>query len=287
MGEIAYLNGQWMKIAEAMVPAEDRGYNFGDALYEVLVSYGGRIWALERHLLRLERGIHELEFEGVDIAEIRDVLKEARERSGISNAFIYLQLTRGVAPRKHDWPDTIKPSLFVSVRPIPDHDPAMWTEGVSMVTTADIRWGRCDIKTTNLLPNCLAQHRAHKAGFFDTILVREGGIVTECSAFSLFIVKDVTLITREAGPHILPSITQGLIVETAARVGIPVARRPFTKAQLLGADEAFFAVTSMGAVPITRIDERPVGTGMPGEVTKRLLAAYLERRERGDDAVAP
>ena len=117
MREIAYLNGKWMKIEEAMVPVEDRGYLFGDGLYEVVVSYDGRIWALERHLLRLEHGIREMEIEGIEIAHVREVISEARRRSEMSDAFIYIQLTRGVAPRKHSWPAALKPRCQLTFSP--------------------------------------------------------------------------------------------------------------------------------------------------------------------------
>ena len=284
MKEIAYLDGRWMKIEEATVPVWDRGYLFADALYEVVVSYDGRIWALERHLLRLERGIRELGMEGVGVAHVRSVLLEAHRRSGISDAHIYLQLTRGVAPRKHDWTGGMTPSLLVTVRQSPAPDPDILKHGVSVVTTPDIRWGRCDIKTTNLLPNCLALHKAHEAGAYEAVLIREGGIVTEAAADSLFIVKGPTLITREDGPHILPGITQGLIVETARRMAIPVERRPFGREELFAADEVFLTGTTLAVVPVVRIDDRTVGTGRVGAMAKKLLAAYMERRRRGDDA---
>ena len=284
MGEIAYLNGNWMKIDEAKVPVEDRGYQFGDGLYEVVVSYGGRLWALERHLLRLQRGIRELRFEGIEIAHVREVVGEALRRSEIPEAFIYIQLTRGAAPRKHNWPAGLTPTLFVSVRPQPQYDPKIREEGVAMITAAEIRWGRCDIKSTNLLPNCLARQEAQEAGAWDAIFVRDDGIVTECAMNSLFIVTAGTVVTREDGPHILPGITQGLVVETAERVGIPVERRPFTREELADADEVVLTGSTPMVLGITQIDGCPVGGGVVGEITKKLLAAYLERRERGDDA---
>ncbi|HUW55514.1 MAG TPA: aminotransferase class IV [Planctomycetota bacterium] len=284
MGEIAYLNGTWMAPAEARVPAEDRGYLFGDGLYEVVVSYGGRPWALERHLARLERGVRELRFEGVRIDEVRDVAVEGLRRCEIADAFLYLQVTRGVAPRKHNWPADMTPTLFATVRPQPVYDPKIWVEGVAMITTPEIRWGRCDIKSTNLLPNCLARQKAVEAGATDAIFVRDDGIVTECAMDSLFIVTGGTVVTREDGPHILPGITQGLVVETAGRLGIPVDRRPFTKTELFAADEVFLTGTTPMVLGIRTIDGVEVGGGVPGEITKKLLAAYIERRDRGDDA---
>ena len=286
MSEIAYLNGKWMSPGEATVPAEDRGYNFGDGLYEVMVGYNGRLWGLERHLLRLERGMREIELTGITIAEVRDVINEAVERSGMDETYVYVQLSRGVATRKHDWPDGMRPSLFLYVRPRPIVDDSVYTEGVATITTPEIRWGRCDIKSINLLPNCLAQHKARAAGAYDAIFITEGGTVTEGAQSSLFIVADGTLVTREDGPHILPGITQGLIVETAHRMKVPVERRPFTKDELLGADEAFLTVSTRGAVPIATVDGARLAGAVPGPITKQLSVAYWQRRDRGDDAVA-
>jgi len=287
MSEVTYLNGKWMSPGVASVSAEDRGYNFGDGLYEVVVSYGGRIWALDRHLLRLERGMREIELDGITITEIRDVIDEALERSGMAEAYVYVQVTRGVAKRKHDWPEGITPSLFLYVRPRPIPEETVYTEGVATITTPEIRWGRCDIKSVNLLPNCLAQHKARKAGAYEAIFVREDGIVTEGAQSSLFIVGNETVVTREDGPHILPGITQGLIVEIVHRLAIPLQRRPFTRDELTGADEAFLSVSTRGPVPIATIDGTPVGDAAPGPITRRLSAAYWERCDRGDDAVVP
>jgi D-alanine transaminase len=284
MGDTAYLNGKWMKIEEAMVPAEDRGYLFGDGLYEAIVSYDGRLWALDRHLLRLAHGIRELEMEGIDVARVRKVIEEAAERSGMSDVLVYLQLTRGAAPRSHDWSPGMKPSLFVSVRKRREYDPALRRNGVSVITTPDLRWGRVDIKTVNLLANCLAQHKAHVAGAFEAVFIRSDGTVAECSSSSLFIVKKSVAITREDGPHILPGITQGLLIEAAERLRLPCRRRPFTKAELLDADEVFLAGTTTEVLAVTRIDGRAVADGKVGNVTKRFVAAYVERIKRGDDA---
>jgi D-alanine transaminase len=287
MGEIAYVNGKWTTPEKAMIPAEDRGYLFGDALYEVVSGFDGRLWALERHLRRLERGIREVDMQGVDIAHIRSVIQEAFRRSKLSDALIYIQLTRGVAPRRHDWPLGLKPGLFAFVRPLPQLEARFREEGAPLITTPEIRWGRCDIKSTNLLPNCLARHKAHAAGALDAVFVRPDGIVTECASNSLFIVKKGRLITRENGPHILPGITRELVLETAERLGIPADLRPFTREELFAADEAFLTGTSLDLLPVTRVDGRPIGGGTAGEVTKRLRQAYLERRERGDDAPRP
>ncbi|HUV38200.1 MAG TPA: aminotransferase class IV [Planctomycetota bacterium] len=287
MPEIAFLNGKWMKPEQALVPAEDRGYNFGDGLYEVVVSYDGRIWALERHLLRLRDGIRALELEGADIREVREVMIEGLERSEMSDACIYVQLTRGVAPRKHEWSEGLVPSLFVVVRPRPVPEEGFYEQGVSVVTTPEIRWGRCDIKSINLLPNCLARQRARQAGAYDAVFVHNDGVVTEGSASSLFIVRAGTLITRESGPHILPGITQQLIIETARRLNVSVDRRPFIDDEMKSADEVFLTVSTLGVVAVVQVDGVRVADGHPGKMTQALSAAYWKRRDDGDDALGP
>jgi D-alanine transaminase len=284
MGEIAYVNGTWTTPEKAMVPAEDRGFLFGDALYEVAAGFDGRLWALERHMRRLERGVREVEMEGVDLGRIRSLIEEAYRRSQLRDAMVYVQITRGVAPRKHDWPKGLVPGIFAFVRPLPVLDARLVREGVSLITTPEIRWGRCDIKSTNLLANCLAKHKAGRAGAFDAVFVREDGIVTECSSNSLFLVKKGRVITREEGPHILSGITQGLVVETAERVGVAVDCRSFTLEELFTADESFLTGTSLDVLPVTRVDGHAIAQGAVGKITKKLQEAYLERRRRGDDA---
>ena len=284
MGEIAYVNGTWTTPEKAMVPAEDRGFLFGDALYEVAAAFDGRLWALERHMKRLERGVREVEMEGVDVGHIRGLIEEAFRRSKLRDALVYVQISRGVAPRRHDWPKGLVPGIFAFVRPLPVLDARLSREGVSLVTTPEIRWGRCDIKSTNLLANCLAKHKANGAGAFDAVFVRDDGIVTECSSNSLFMVKKGRLITREEGPHILSGITQGLVVETAERMGVAVDRRSFTLNELLAADELFLTGTTLELLPVTRVDGRVIAEGAVGELTKRLREAYIDRRKRGDDA---
>ena len=284
MGEIAYVNGTWTTPEKAIVPAEDRGFLFGDALYEVAVGFDGRLWALERHMRRLERGVREVEMEGVDLGRIRGVIEEAFRRSKLRDAILSVQVTRGVAPRKHDWPKGLVPGIFAFVRPRPVLDAKLGREGVSLITTPENRWGRCDIKSTNLLANCLAKHKAGAAGAFDAVFVREDGIVTECSSNSLFLVKKGRLITREEGPHILSGITQGLVVETAERAGVAVDRRSFTLKELFAADESFLTGTSLDLLGVTRVDGRMIADGRVGEITKQVQEAYLDRRRRGDDA---
>lgn len=284
MGEIAYLNGQWMKPADAKVSAEDRGFTFGDGVYEALVCYGGHIWGLERHLLRFERSLREIEIEGVDARAFGDIMREGVKRSGYSDAFIYAQVTRGAEPRTHDWKKGIIPTVFMTVREFKAYAEKYYREGVAVITVPEIRWARCDVKSVNLLANVLAFHKAAAAGAYEAVFVCDDGTVTEGSKAGLFIVRGGTLITRETGEHILPSVTQGLVLEIARDLRIPTDERPFSKAEMTGADEVFVAGTTPMIMPVVRIDGAVVATGKPGPVTARLLAGYRDRVKRADDA---
>ncbi len=284
MGEIAYLNGQWMKPSEAKVSAEDRGFVFGDGVYEAAVTYDGRIWALERHLARLVRSLREIRIEGVDIDAIGAAMREGLKRSGFASAVVYLQVTRGAAPRKHAWKPGLVPTVFMTVREFTPYDAKLYERGVAVITVPEVRWGRCDIKSLNLLPNVMAYQKATEAGAWEAIFVCPDGTVTECSHSALFIVQGGVAVTRETGPHILPSITQGLVLETASDLGIPAKQRRFTKGEMTSADEVFIAGTTPGMMPVTRIDGARIADGKPGPVTKRLLEGYWDRVKRRDDA---
>ena len=283
MGEIAWLNGRWMKPSQAKVSAEDRGFLFGDGVYEAMMTYGGRLWALERHLRRLDRSLREMQIEGVDTAEVGRLSAQAMKRGGNVETLVYVQITRGAGPRSHDWKPGMKPTVFLTARPAPVYPPEYWTAGVSVSVQADVRWGRCDIKSVNLLGNVLALHAAHATGAFEAVLVRDG-VVTEGTHSGIFIVRKGVAITREEGPHILPSVTQGLVLEVAADMGVPTERRPFSLEEMLSAEETFDVGTTPGVLPITRIDGKPVGDGKPGAVTLRLHEGYRNRVAREDDA---
>ncbi len=283
MGEIAWLNGRCMRPSQAKVSAEDRGFLFGDGSYEAFETFGGRLWALQRHLRRLARGLVEIQIEGIDTARIGRLCGQAVKRSRYAEAIVYLQITRGAAPRTHDWRPRMRPTIFLTVRPKPVYPPECWTKGIGVVTLPDERWARCDVKSVNLLPNVLAFHKARAAGVFEGVLARDG-VVTEGTHCGIFIVHSGAVITREDGPHILPSITQGLVLEVAENLGAPIQRRRFTAQEMLTADEAFLVGTTLMVMPITQVDGRPIASGAPGPVTLRLMEGYKDRVARHDDA---
>lgn len=283
MPEIAYVNGIFSSVEEARLSIDDRGLQFGDGVYEVVRSYDGRLWALERHLRRLERSLRALWIEGVSVEEIGKAVLRAYDMSHIPHALVYFQVTRGVSPRDYAWPDDIRPTVLITVRHLPSKSPAYRTEGVSVITYPEIRWRRVDIKSLNLLGNLMAKKAARDAGVYEALFVERDGILTEGASTNVFIVSDGRLITREKGPHILPGITRELVIECAHRLGVPVEERPFSRDELHDADEVFLTGTSFGVYSVVKVDGVPVGEGKPGLIGRELSRQYEERIRNEDD----
>ncbi len=284
MPEIAFLNGEFMPIEEAKVPVDDRGYQFGDGVYEVIESYKGRLWALERHLNRLRRSLSEIGISGITVDEIRERILEIHKKSGISRALVYVQVTRGVSPRRHAWMEvSLKPTLLITVRefePVPED---LREKGIRTITLPEMRWGRRDIKSINLLPNVLAAQRAWEAGAYEAIFV-DNGYITEGAHNNIFAVRDGRLFTPQEGPHILSGITRGLVIEMAKEEGIPVEEGPLSYEALLEADEVFLTGTGVEVLGVVSVDGRRIGSGEVGPMTRRLYEMFMDRVERGMDS---
>ena len=284
MPEIAFLNGEFLPIDDAKVPVDDRGYQFGDGVYEIVKSYNGRLWALDRHLRRLERSLSEVGITGIAVDEVRERILETYERSGISRALVYVQVTRGVLPRRHAWTSaSLKPTLLVTVRKFQGVPDELRRSGVEVITLPEVRWGRRDIKSINLLPNVLATQKAWEAGAYEAIFV-EGGYITEGSHTNIFAVRDGRLFTPQEGPHILPGITRGLVIEMAREEGIPVEEGPLPYEALLEADKAFLTATGEEVLGVVSVDGRRIGSGKVGPMTWRLYEMFMDRVERGMDS---
>jgi D-alanine transaminase len=276
MPRIAYVNGRYRPLQNANVAAEDRGYQFADGVYEVIKVLGGRACHLERHLDRLERSLAAL-----DIAPpmtrraLESVLFETLRRNRLVDALLYLQITRGAAPRNHLFPKQARPSLVVTVRRPVFPGEREREEGVGVVTRPDLRWGRCDIKSISLLPNVMARQSAAAAGCREAWLIDREGMVTEGSASNAYIVDaSGRLITHPLNERILGGVTRSVILELARRDGIEVVERPFSLDEAHGAREAALSSTSSWLLPVTAIDARPVSNGMPGHIVRRLMALY-------------
>lgn len=271
MPELAYINGKVMPIDQAFVPIDDRGYQFGDAVYEFLTSYTGRIFAMQAHLDRLERSLAALDFGPIDRYAIKSAIEDIFRTAGYDRAGIYVQISRGVAPRNHAFPQGAKPQIIITVRPVPPDDNELRTNGAKAITVTDIRWHRCDIKTVQLLPNAWAKQQALDAGAHDAIFVSDKGVVREGSASNVFIAAKGALITHPLTPRILPGITRAEIIDICRNQSIEVQENYFSEQEMLRADEVFLTGTVTEVLPVTKINDHIIGSGNPGPMSQKLF----------------
>jgi len=276
-----FLNGELVEREQALVPVDDRGFLFGDGVYEVVRAVDGSLYEAERHWRRLARSLDGTEITppaGLDAAALDALAQQLLDENGLAagDALVYLQITRGAAPRTHHFPPaTTRPTVFASAGPFsPPH--ALRARGASAITHPDLRWARCDLKTVNLLPNVLAKQHAVAAGADEAVLVRDG-MVTEGSSTNVFAVIAGELRTHPASNHILPGVTRDVVIELAGQLGVPVRELPVPVEELREATELFLTSTTNDVMPVVRVDGRPVGSGEPGPVAGRLYAALAER----------
>ena len=268
----AWLNGRYLPLEEARVPVEDRGFQFGDGVYEVIRVYRTVPFRLDRHLARLGRSL-----KGVGIvrpepeSKIREICLTLA--GPMEDGIVYLQVTRGVAPRSHDAPRDLRPTFLAYGRLLP----ARSGKGVALRSVADNRWGRCDLKTICLLPNVLARREAADAGADDALFVRADGTVTEAASSNVFMVRGGAIVTHPADHRILNGVTRDAVIEAA---GGGVEERPFTIDEARAADELFLTGTTTEVGPATALDGRPVGSGEPGPVALRLAEAFRDLVKR-------
>ncbi|HVX40842.1 MAG TPA: D-amino acid aminotransferase [Gemmatimonadaceae bacterium] len=286
---ICYLNGQFLSRSAAAIPVEDRGFMFGDGVYEVWRVVNGCLFEMERHLERLAYGLRELRITPPDVAR-GDVLGAIAERLLTEDrllegeATLYLEITRGAAPRTHQFPpaDT-QPTVYVMAnRFVPPEE--LRARGAAAVTVPDIRWLRCDIKTIQLLPNVFAKQAAAERGAIEAIMVRDG-VVTEGSHANVLAVFGDVLRTHALDHHILPGITRAVVLEIARDLGLRVDETAFTEDEMMTADEVFLAGTTSDVMPIVRVNDRPIGAGTPGPITQRLFDAFRAHLDRSCGAV--
>jgi D-alanine transaminase len=280
MGRIAYVNGRFVPQAEAFVHIEDRGYQLADAVYEVWALFGGKLADAEGHFARLERSLGELRIDmPMSRAALTLVLKEAVRRNRIKEGLLYLQVSRGVAKRDHAFPtEPVRPATVITVSAVDRAaTEARAAKGVSVVTTPELRWGRCDIKTVGLLPNALAKQKAREAGAYEAWFVDDLGFVTEGASSNAWIVDaEGRLRTRDTNANILRGITRSTLLSVIRREGIEVDERPFTPADAVAAKEAFVTGAGSLVLPVVAVDGKPVGDGKVGPVASRLRRLYIE-----------
>lgn len=283
MSRIAYVNGRYILHAEAAVHIEDRGYQFADGVYEVCGIREGKLMDERLHLERLERSLNELRIEApMSLAALRLVIREVVRRNHVLDGLVYLQVTRGVAPRDHPFPATpVPPSIVITAKRFNAARIAAAVEkGVAVVTMPDIRWARRDIKSVSLLPNILAKQAARETGAYEAWLVDPDGFVTEGSSTNAWIVDgEGRLVTRPASADILNGVTRLVLIKAARAEGIEVVERAFTPEEAKAAREAFISASSAILIPVTQIDGEPVGNAAPGSLSLRLREAYLKHCE--------
>jgi len=279
MPELAYLNGEIRPISETFVPIEDRGYQFGDAVYEFIASYNGKLFCMKEHLDRLQHSMEGLSFPELDRAFIESAIHDLFKKAGIARAGIYIQISRGVAPRDHAWPKEIKEQITMTIKKVMEIPSKLREDGVDIITVMDERWSNCDIKTVQILPNAMAKQKAKTLGAYDAIFVSKEGVVREGSSSNFFIIKDDRLITHPLTKNILPGITRKIVLDLATETDLETREEFFSKADLFSAQEAFLTGTVTEILGIKSIDDKQIGKGIPGKITQKLYAALREKAE--------
>jgi len=275
--DLAYVNGTILPVAEATISIEDRGFLFGDGVYEVIRCYRGVPFLLDEHLARLATSLAAIRLElPFDIGDLAAIFGDLLARSQEKEAVLYLQITRGVAPRNHLFPASPRPTVIATVRPAEPPTPDERAHGIRLITVDDARWGRCDVKTTNLLANVLAKQAAHEKGGQEALLVDEAGFITEGGVSNFFAVVDRTIITHPKSVHILPGITRDFAIELAGGLDIAVDERKVGLDEAVRWDEAFVTGTTKEVLPVVRIDDQRIGDGRPGPVAGELASAFQQ-----------
>ncbi|MFN9009556.1 MAG: D-amino-acid transaminase [Hyphomonadaceae bacterium] len=281
MPRIAYVDGQFVRHGEASIHVEDRGLQFGDAVYEVWAVRGGILFDSEGHLARLARSLAALQIKApMSNASLMVIVRELMARNKLKDGLVYLQISRGVARRDHPFPAHSRPSIILTARAMNmAQADARAAKGIQVQTCPDIRWGRVDIKTVNLLPNVLAKQAALEAGFADAWFVDAEGLVTEGTAQNAWIVdSDGLLRTRPATHAILRGITRDTIIKTAQELGFAFEEKAFSRDEAISAQEAFITSATSFVTPVIELDGHKIGDGTPGSIARKLRETYLSQQ---------
>jgi len=280
-----YLNGSYLPMEDACVSVMDRGFLFGDGVYEVIPAYGGKLFRLSHHLHRLQNSL-----DGIRLTNplsdsgwqevLNEVLERNREQTGASDdQSVYLQVTRGsAAKRDHSFPDRTTATVFVFSNPMAEPEPMGTTQGVAAITLDDIRWQYCAIKAITLLPNVLLRQQAVDRNAVEALLVRNG-LVIEASASNVFVIRDGTILTPPKGDQMLPGITRDLVLELAEHHALPYCETDISEDALRQADEVWLTSSTREILPVTRLDGKTVGDGLPGPVWKSMIELFRHYKE--------
>lgn len=280
MSEIVYLNGEFMPLESARIPVLDRGFIFGDGVYEVIPVYSRYPFRLPEHLARLQRSLDAARLDPpLAEAEWTRLVQQLIERNAAEDQGVYLQVTRGVAKRDHAFPKGIAPTVFMMSNPLVTPSRELVERGGSAITTTDFRWLRCDVKVTSLLANCLLRQRSVDAGADEVVMFRDG-YLTEASSSNVFAVKGGVLLAPPKNHLVLPGITYDVVLELAAANGVPIEVREIAEDEVRGADELWLTSSSKEVLAVSTLDGRPVGDGKPGPFFKRIHQAFQEFKRK-------
>lgn len=279
---IAYVNGRFLPLEEATIPIMDRGFLFGDGIYEVTAVIGGRFVDSAPHLQRLDRSLQAIGIRNPHTIEQWEALqRELVQRNGMKEGVVYIEVTRGTFEREFTCPEEIAPNvvMFTQARSVA-HNP-LAEKGVSAITVEDQRWARRDIKSTALLAQVMAKFEAKRAGVAEAIMV-EDGVVTEGASSTIFIVsKAGALVTRPLSSSVLPGVTRRSVMRLARETGLPIEERLFTRQEMMAAAEVFYTSASSFVMPVTEVDGERIGGGQPGPISRKLREIYLDEAQKG------
>ncbi len=276
MPNIAFVNGKWMPLRTARVSVEDRGFQFGDGVYELIRVYDGQPFHLRAHLVRLAESARQIGIAPAhSIEQLERIALAGCLRCSYRSAKIYIQITRGAAARIHHFPTQVKPTVVMTFRRLTPIAPDVRVRGVSVMTCVDPRWGRCNIKSLNLLPNVMAREEATRAGHAETLFIREG-FVTEGAGSNVFAVIGGRVVTPPEGPAVLSGITREVVIGLGRKCGVEVVEAAIPLDPLRAADEIFLTGTTIEVLPVVRLDGKRIANGRPGPITRQLHTAFLE-----------
>ena len=271
---IVYLNGEFVAIQDAHISVLDRGFIFGDGVYEVIPTYSREPFRLQHHLARLNNSLTAIHIKNpLNSMQWQQVIEQIIHKNNYEDQSVYLQITRGIAPRDHSFPQQEKPTIFIMTTPLEKQSPEIAQKGVHAISLPDNRWKNCHIKTISLLPNVLLRQQAFDEGAIEAILIREGE-ATEGATSNLFIILEDCLITPPKGPLLLPGITRDLIVELADKQNICLKEQAITEADLFNAQEIWLTSSTKEILPVTKLNDKIISNGKPGSHWHQMINSY-------------
>ncbi len=274
MPNIAYVNGKFMPLSSASVSVEDRGFQFGDGVYELIRTYNGTVFHVQEHIRRLYESLKQIEISIKETpTQLERIVQSGVKRCGYVETKIYIQVTRGAAPRNHPFPKEARPTLVMTFRELDLLPPIIFKKGVSIISVEDIRWGWCNVKSLNLLPNLLAREHAVRAGASEAIFVRDK-FVWEGAGSNLFAVFGKKVVTPPIGPYLLSGITREVVLALGKKMGLKMIEQKVTLPALYKADEIFLTGTTVEVLPVIHLNKKTIGTGRPGTITSLLHKAF-------------